>query len=214
VVHTVSVLRGPRSLLVVVSAVVAVVACSSSDGRSLPPPDPKRTTTSVSAPVVGQPSDGDAASLVEVFSLGSPSFPDGGVIPARHTCAGDDVSPALTWSATPPAAELALVVRDRSAGGFVHWVVTGIDPAVQGFGEGGIPETAVEASNGAGTQGWSGPCPPAGSGAHTYDFVLHALPEPLALAPGLPADEAAQLVEGASSAQAVLTGTATEDPSG
>ncbi len=185
----------------------AGIGCSSQDGRSLPAPDPSKTTTSVSTPVVAPPSlDGDAA---EVFSLASPAFANGGVIPEVHTCTGADISPQLQWSSTPPAAELALVVRDRDAEGFVHWVVTGIDPTVQGLGAGGVPETAVEAANDAGTLGWFGPCPPAGTGTHTYDFVLHALPEPLALEPGRPADEAAALVEGASSATAILSGVVT-----
>lgn len=185
----------------------AGLGCSSQDGRSLPAPDPSKTTTSVSTPVVAPPSlDSDAA---EVFSLASPAFANGGVIPEVHTCTGADISPQLQWSSTPPAAELALVVRDRDAEGFVHWVVTGIDPTVQGLGAGGVPETAVEAANDAGTLGWFGPCPPAGTGTHTYDFVLHALPEPLALEPGRPADEAAALVEGASSATAILSGVVT-----
>lgn len=206
-VHTVPVRsRSVPLTAALVAAASFLVACSSSDGRSLPPPD-HRTTTSVSAPVVGQPSQDDG--LVEVFSLTSAGFPAGGVITSRHTCAGEDISPPLAWASTPPATELALVVRDRNAEGFVHWVVTGIDPAVQGFGEGGIPEGAVEATNSTGTLGWFGPCPPAGSGTHTYDLVLHALPEPLALEPGLPAAEAARRVEGASSGQAVLSGTVT-----
>lgn len=183
------------------------VACSSSDGRELPAPDPSQTTTSVSAPVVAQPSDD--AEISSTFVLTSTAFVEGGVIPEVNTCTGADISPPLAWSGAPAAAELALVVRDRDAAGFVHWVVTGIDPTVQGFGAGGVPEGAVEALNGAGTIGWFGPCPPAGSGTHTYELVLHALPEPLALAPGTEAQEAAALVEGASSATATLTGTAT-----
>jgi Raf kinase inhibitor-like YbhB/YbcL family protein len=181
------------------------VACSSSDGRELPPPDPNNTTTSVSAPVVGQPSEGDG-DIVEVFSLTSSAFLQGAVIPARYTCAGSNVSPPLAWASTPPAAELALVVRDRDADGFVHWVVTGIDPAVQGMGEGGLPEGAVEALTSAGTAGWYGPCPPAGSGTHAYDFVLHALARPVDLMTGLPAAEAAAQVERASTGSATLTG--------
>lgn len=188
-------------------AATLLVACSSTDGRTLPAPDPHSTTTSVSTPVVGQPSADDGAQ--EVFSLNSAAFSQGAVIPAAHTCAGEDLSPPLAWAATPPAAELALVVRDRDAQGFVHWVVTGIDPAIEGFGQNGVPEAAVEAANSAGTLGWLGPCPPAGTGTHTYDFVLHALAEPLTLEPGMSAAEAAQLVEGASSAQAALSGTVT-----
>lgn len=194
-----------RTLLLL--ACVAAAACSSSDGRTLPPPDTDDTTTSVSAPVVAQPSDGGEDSLVEVFALYSAAFVEGTTIPERFTCTGENLSPPLDWVATPPAAELALVVRDRDAGGFVHWVVSGIDPLIQGLGEGGVPEGAVEATNDAGSPGWFGPCPP--SGTHTYVFTLHALPEPLALAPGMPAGEAALLVEGASAGQASLSGTVT-----
>ncbi|MGH9275387.1 MAG: YbhB/YbcL family Raf kinase inhibitor-like protein [Acidimicrobiales bacterium] len=197
--------RRSLSLVAVAAISLAAVACSSSDGRTLPPPDPHRTTTSVSTPVVAQPSDGGDGGIVEVFSLYSAAFVEGTPIPARYTCEGDNISPPLDWIATPAAAELALVVRDRDAGGFVHWVVSGIDPLIQGLGEGGVPEGAVEAANDGGTIGWFGPCPP--SGAHAYVFTLHALPEPLALTPGLPAGEAARLVEGASSGQASLTGT-------
>ena len=124
------------------------------------------------------------------------------------TRAGADLSPPLSWTGTPAAAELALVVRDRTAAGYVHWVVTDLDPALQGFGEGGIPEGATEAANSSGSLGWTGPCPPAGTGAHEYAFVLHALAVPLTVPPGATADEAATLVEGASIGQATLTGTA------
>ncbi|MEQ1787374.1 MAG: YbhB/YbcL family Raf kinase inhibitor-like protein, partial [Acidimicrobiales bacterium] len=134
-----------------------VLSCSSSDGRALPPADPQRTTTTPSAPVI-QPPTGD----VDVFTLQSTAFADGGVIPEHLTCTGAALSPDLSWTGTPlDAVALALVARDRDAGGFVHWVVTGIDPFVQGIGEGGVPENAVEGTNGAGTVGWLGPCPAA-----------------------------------------------------
>ncbi len=80
-----------------------------------------------------------------MFMLSSDSFAEGGEIPVRFTCTGDELSPASSWTGTPlDASSLALVVRDRNAGGFVHWVVTGIDPFVQGVGEGGLPENAIE----------------------------------------------------------------------
>lgn len=188
--------------LLAVATWLVVGACSSSDGRTLPPPTAGQTTSSVTAPVVGQPGEGSTG----VFTLSSPAFASGGAIPVAHTCDGDDLSPALQWSSTPPGAQLAIVVRDLDAGGFVHWVVTGIDPLVQGIGEGGVPEGAVEATNDTGAAGWSGPCPPPGS-SHTYELALHVLPEPLTLDPGTPGQEAATLVEGASSAEAVLRGT-------
>jgi hypothetical protein len=194
-----------RSILFLTAAAVAAVACSSSDGRTLPPPDPHRTTVTADTPVVAQPSDGGDSAAVEVFALYSAAFVDSAPIPDRFSCEGAP-SPPLDWVAAPPSAELALVVRDQDADGFVHWVVAGIDPLVQGVGEDGVPVGAFEATNDGGTIGWFGPCPPPGEAPHTYVFTLHALPEPLVLDPTLPGREAAQLVEGTSFETATLTG--------
>jgi Raf kinase inhibitor-like YbhB/YbcL family protein len=195
-----------RRLLALVAAAVlggSALACSSSDGRELPPPRVAQTTTTPSAPIV-QPSAGST----DVFMLTSESFSEGAEIPQRFTCTGDDVSPALAWTNTPlDASSLALVVRDRNAGGFVHWIVTGIDPFVQGVGEGGLPENAVEGRNSAGSAGWIGPCPPAGTGVHNYEFALLALVDPVDLPLDTPAEEAATAVEAAAVERAVLTGT-------
>src|SRR5690349_22524231 len=35
------------------------------------------------------------------FVLETKAFPKSGEIPARYTCSGDDVSPALSWSGAP-----------------------------------------------------------------------------------------------------------------
>ena len=205
-VHTVSVRSPLRPLLLALTLAAAVLAaCSADDGRALPPPSPGQTNTTPSTPVV--PSEVGSS---EVFELQSNAFAEGAEIPARFTCTGVDISPDLTWVAVPvEAVELALVVRDRDAEGFLHWVVAGIDPFVFGFGEGGVPENAVEALNDAGTTGWLGPCPPSGSGTHSYEFVLHALAEVSGVVPGLAATEAATRIESISVGQAVLSGTVT-----
>lgn len=187
---------------------VLATACSTGDGRTLQPPDPDQTTTSAPGAVLDQPSGSVTAAVA--FSLTSPAFTNGEAIPARHTCTGLDVSPPLAWTSAPAAAaQLALVVRDTDAAGFVHWIVTGIDPTGLGVDEGGVPEGAVEGLNGTGTAGWFGPCPPARTGTHTYVFALHALPARFALDPKLRATEAAKMIEAASTSQARLTGTAT-----
>lgn len=197
--------RSRLSLAIAGLLAVLVMACSETDGRTLPPADPNRTTTTPSAPVI-QPPTG----ALDVFTLRSTAFVDGDVIPERLTCRGTALSPDLSWTGIPlDAVELALVVRDRDAGGFVHWVVTGIDPFVQGIGEDGIPENAVEGLNGAGSVGWLAPCPPAGSGTHTYEVVLLSLPSVLAIPPDAASEETAALVEASASERAVLTGTVT-----
>ncbi len=205
-VHTVPV-RRHRLLAIAVASLLAGVTlgCSSSDGRTLPPPDPDQTTTTLSAAVIQPPT-----APVEVFELRSTAFTDGGALPDRLTCTGVATSPDLSWAGTPPdAVELAIVLRDRDAGGFVHWVVSGIEPFVQGVGEGGIPENAVEGPAGAGAIGWLAPCPPAGSGLHTYEVALLALPDVLAIPPEATGEEVAALLEASASQRAILTGTVT-----
>jgi Raf kinase inhibitor-like YbhB/YbcL family protein len=205
-VHTVAV---PRRLVAVAAMVgwlaVVVGACSADDGRALPPADPQGTTTTSSTPSI-QPPTGELGP----FTLRSTAFAEGAAMPAELTCTGASVSPDLSWTGTPAdAAALAIVVRDRNAGGFVHWVVTDVDPFVQGIGEGGVPENAVEGRNDAGTVGWLGPCPPAGSGTHTYEVVLLALPGPVVVPPDATGAQAAALLEESASERAVLTGTVT-----
>jgi Raf kinase inhibitor-like YbhB/YbcL family protein len=113
---------------------------------------------------------------VTAFTLSSEAFEHGGEIPRRHTCEGEDISPALSWS-DPPARTraLALIVDDPDAprGTFTHWVAWNVEPMAGGLGEG---ESAPgEGRNDFGASGWSGPCPPPGHGAHRYFFRLHAL---------------------------------------
>jgi Raf kinase inhibitor-like YbhB/YbcL family protein len=114
------------------------------------------------------------------FALNSEAFTHGGEIPRRHTCDGEDVAPALSWS-DPPAGTraLALIVHDPDApvGTFTHWLAWNIDPVVAGLGEGESPP--AEGRNDFGMGGWSGPCPPRGHGAHRYVFRLHALDDTL-----------------------------------
>jgi Raf kinase inhibitor-like YbhB/YbcL family protein len=116
------------------------------------------------------------------FALSSEAFAHRGEIPRRHTCEGDDVSPALAWS-DPPAESrtLALIVDDPDApiGTFTHWIGWNIDPQAGGLAEG--EPAPAEGRNDFGTAGWSGPCPPRGHGPHRYFFRLHALDAELEL---------------------------------
>ena len=74
------------------------------------------------------------------FTLTSPSFADGGVIPTDFTCTGAGLSPDLAWTGTPAdTASSPSSCATASANGYLHWVVTGIDPARAGFGEAGCP---------------------------------------------------------------------------
>jgi len=118
------------------------------------------------------------------MTLTSPSFAAGGEIPRRHTCQGQDVSPALAWAGVPAGAKtLALVVDDPDAPDpaapkttWVHWVVFDIPATATGLPEGAgaaPPSGAHAAKNDWGRAAWGGPCPPVGR--HRYFFTLYAL---------------------------------------
>ena len=119
------------------------------------------------------------------LTLRSPDFQQGGAIPSRFTCDGDDISPALEWSGAPPNAKsLALIVDDPDAPDpkapkmvYVHWVLYNIPTSAKG-----IPQHATAKQLPTGTrggvndfkkEGYGGPCPPIGR--HRYFHKLYAL---------------------------------------
>jgi Raf kinase inhibitor-like YbhB/YbcL family protein len=117
-----------------------------------------------------------------MLTLTSPAFEDGGAIPKRHTCEGQDVAPALAWTGVPEGTKsLALVVDDPDAPDpkapkrtWVHWVAYDIPPTATGIPEGGaLPAGARDGTNDWGRAGYGGPCPPIGR--HRYFHKLYAL---------------------------------------
>ncbi len=116
------------------------------------------------------------------MTLTSPSFADGSTIPARHTCTGGNISPALAWDGVPPgAAAFALLVTDPDAPGgeFLHWLAFNLPAACRGLDEGQpnnfrLSSGAAQGINDFGRPGYGGPCPPPGP-AHRYIFSLLAL---------------------------------------
>lgn len=193
-----------RSLLLLLasSALALFGAACADDGKDLRPPDPGFTTSTVTPQA---PDAGVEAPERLDFLLAAVAFDDGGSIPARHTCDGDDISPALSWEGVPfGAAELAITVTDTDARGFTHWAVSGLSPALTGIDEGQVPEGAVQAFNDFGTLGWAGPCPP---GEHRYVFTLHVLPEPLGMVADLDAATAVGLIESSTIQAISVSGT-------
>ncbi|MGH9113947.1 MAG: YbhB/YbcL family Raf kinase inhibitor-like protein [Acidimicrobiales bacterium] len=211
-----------------VAVVILVLTGCGDDGTELRSPSPDLTTTTSTTSTTAAPSTAPttaptadagqgggsgtargatSTAATGVFQLTSPAFTEGGTIPDEFTCIGADVSPPLAWSGVPVGTvELALVVRDPDAEGFVHWVVAGLPPTTGGLARGNPPATATEALNDFGRTGWSGPCPP--SGVHHYDFRIYALSASSGLAADSAAAEAAELVETAPVlASAALSGT-------
>jgi Raf kinase inhibitor-like YbhB/YbcL family protein len=123
--------------------------------------------------------------IVMAFSLRSPSFEPQGAIPAKHTCEGAGVSPALAWSDPPPDTKsFALIVDDPDAPDprapkttWVHWVLYNLPATVDALPEGAtsaaLPPAALEGVNDWKRMGYGGPCPPIGR--HRYFHKLYAL---------------------------------------
>ena len=125
---------------------------------------------------------GSASSGIATVSgpgtLTSPAFRDGGTIPVRFTCDGQDVSPPIAWHApadASPGLDYVLIVVDVDApgDGFVHWLAYHL-PSSGSVPEGG-PVEWNEGTNSFGRTGYSGPCPPGGDRPHRYQFRLYAL---------------------------------------
>ena len=109
--------------------------------------------------------------LAAALVLSSPVFQNGGTIPKRYTCDGANVSPALRWTAPPRGTKyFSLTVFDPDApnGGFLHWRIPRLPATARGLPAG----SRLGGQNGAGQQGYTGPCPP--SGTHHYRFQLRA----------------------------------------
>lgn len=103
----------------------------------------------------------------------SPAFTDNGFIPAKYTCEGLNINPALTIRDIPDEAKsLALIMDDPDApnGTFDHWVMWNIPPA-EGIEENSAP--GKQGKNGKKENKYTGPCPP--SGIHHYHFKIYAL---------------------------------------
>lgn len=151
------------------------------------------------------------------FELSSSAFRDGEVIPAKH-CSfliGQDVSPALSWSALPTGTtDLLLVFEDLDAPGVVpriHTVVA-FAPAPTGIAEGALAKGA------AGFRfqprfgrpgGYAGPRPLPGHGPHHYRFHLYALDAAVDLTKIERGEQLPAAIAGHVLASAMLTGTRT-----
>jgi Raf kinase inhibitor-like YbhB/YbcL family protein len=149
-------------------------------------------------------SEGDQ---IMTINLTSSAFDQGGDIPQKYTCDGDNLAPPLAWSGVPGAAQsLALIVDDPDAPGrtYVHWVLFNIPPEQDSLPE-GVQDIGVQGSNNRNQSSYTGPCPPSGP-AHRYFFKLYALDSQLDLQRGASKAELLDAMEGHIIAQGELMG--------
>lgn len=152
--------------------------------------------------------------VVMTVVLTSAAFQNGGEIPAKYTCSGADISPALNWSGIPDKARsIAFIADDPDAprGTWTHWVLWNMPPHASHLPEGvpGDPQLANGARQGRndfGRNGYGGPCPPPGK-PHRYFFRLYALDTLLELNAGSTRTDVESAMRGHVLAEATWMGT-------
>ena len=183
----------PDGVVVTAAEVVSTIA------------EPTSTTTPTTTAEVPSTT---VAAPASTLALTAP-WRDGAPIDAHYTCVGENVAPALSWTAPPPGTQqIAITMADVDLVAFDHWALAGIPPDVANLAENAVPASAIAALNGAGTVGYTGPCPPAGV-THTYRFTVHYLDRAVSVASGAAAAELRAAIDASTIATAQVTGTFT-----
>ena len=119
------------------------------------------------------------------LTLITTAWPDGGMIPLRYSQAGAEISPALQWSAPPPAtASFVLILQDvdsvvpNSTDGLLQWMLWNIPGTATGVAQGRpdgfeLPDGTRQISS-SGSR-YRGPGASANGPVHHYVFELYAL---------------------------------------
>lgn len=136
-------------------------------------------------PAPGGRGGGRGRGGVQVMTLGTTAWPDGGAIPLKYTQAGEEMSPPLSWSGAPEGiVSFALVVHDIDAvignGGddLLHWMLWNVPPTVNSIHEHApsmseLPDGTRQIS--ATGPYYRGPGALAAGPVHHYVFDLYAL---------------------------------------
>lgn len=142
----------------------------------------------------------------------SSAFQNDGMIPAKYTCDGPDVSPPIAWNGVPEGTKsIALICDDPDAPGgtWVHWVLYSLPASTKSLSEHVppdkvLPNGAKQGTTDFGKIGYGGPCPP--SGTHRYFFKVFALDTMLSLNSGATKAQLVKAMEGHILAQGQLIG--------
>lgn len=145
------------------------------------------------------------------MNLTSPAFTEGGKIPTKYTCEGENINPELNISGVPKNAKtLVLIMDDPDVPEFVrkdrmydHWVVFNIPPNTTRIPERSQPPGTPGKNTGGGL-GYTGPCPP--DREHRYFFKLYALGCELTLPKGSTKHDVENAIKGHILAQTQLMG--------
>jgi len=112
------------------------------------------------------------------LNVSSTVFDDNGIIPAKYSCEGANINPAIEISNIPSSVKsLTLTVTDLDTPNqFVHWLAWNIKASGDSvrIDENLNPDNIIQGLNDFGKVGYGGPCPPAGQ-THRYSFQIYGL---------------------------------------
>jgi Raf kinase inhibitor-like YbhB/YbcL family protein len=144
--------------------------------------------------VAAQAPAGQAAPAPVPMVMSITAFADGAEIPAKYTQAGDQISPAISWTNVPAGTVTFLlhmhdleVSRNHTTDDQLHWIVWNIPGTATGLPE-GVPKGA-QLANGAyqlSATGavYRGPGAPANGPRHHYTIEVFALDTKVDVQPG------------------------------
>jgi len=154
---------------------------------------------------------------MNTFTLASTAFENNGMIPAKYTCDGEEISPPLEINGAPEGTRsLALIVDDpdipdvfkksRGIKAFDHWVLYNIPPETREIPEG--VSVGVAGVNSADERKYASPCPPSQyePREHRYVFSLYALKEILSFTKPPAAEQVRKALADKILAETKLTG--------
>ncbi len=142
-----------------------------------------------------------AKTKMEKIKVLSSAFEHNGIIPAKYTCDGENISPDLKWENYPQNTKSFVIIADdpdAPMGTWVHWVVYNIPAKIthlkEAFPKKEVFENITQGITDFRKIGYGGPCPP--SGTHRYFFKIYALDIDLNEKPGLTKDKILKIIEG------------------
>jgi Raf kinase inhibitor-like YbhB/YbcL family protein len=146
-----------------------------------------------------QPPAAGGAPSRPAMTLTTTAWADGDPIPVKYTQAGEQVSPELKWTNTPPGTVSFVlhmldpdVARNKTTDTQVHWLVWNIPGTATGLPE-GVPkgEKLADGSLQTSASGavYRGPGAPATGPVHHYTFEIYALDTKLDVVHGADAFE-------------------------
>jgi Raf kinase inhibitor-like YbhB/YbcL family protein len=134
---------------------------------------------------------GAGAADAQAMSLSSADLKEGATISNEqilngYGCNGGNLSPALSWSGAPSGTRsFAVSIYDPDAptgSGWWHWVAYNIPAGTTSLPKGAgdvnkklMPKGTIQGRNDFGTDGYGGPCPPAGDKPHHYQITVFAV---------------------------------------